>query len=720
MLTVSERISTSVLDHQRHAAQQIAEDWRAAGKADATAAIEQLGGPAVHKSIVLDLAYEEYCLLREAGHQVSPDDFVRRFPAIALSLRRQICIHDALSARGVLGDPEDLPEWPVAGDIIGGFLLKEELGRGSFGRVFLASEISLRERQVVVKIARHGLHEAQLLAQVPHAGVVPVYSVATDEEWGLTTLCMPFISRATLLDVIEILHASGSAPTGAWQIAAAARSVSCQDDFLVPRAYEGSTSAQGTFADAVTMFGYLLAGALTATHGKGIFHRDIKPSNILVDHFGCPLLIDFNLSSEPLTDVSLGGTLPYMAPEQLQAYIDAIEGRPVCHTVSESADLFSLGVCLFQLLYGVHPFAPLPMDLPNVELANYLLERQALGPRRVPVGEARVDGILKKILNRCLEFDSRRRPQSASELALEFQKSMSLRNRISRFARINPWLTRLSFSVIGVSLMAGVVWHACQPSDNERITQLADTALRNGQYSDAILHLNQLIEQAPKDYSLLSRRGDAYVKTAQTQVALGDFIKADTMQPSVDLKAKIAWCYMETGHYSNAVRWYREILQVTPDDAVIHNNLGYALMQDSSYSLAIEHFSKAIELDATKSIVYLNRADALFQRSLRSRQPTPDSALQDIHRFATTWRSRGGDGYLLACRICSTTQVPEKEKFLEYLTHCVQHEVSRRTLESDDLLSELLTMPEAVVVLARAKVDTENAITLRTIPPWFD
>ena len=268
--------------------------------------------------------------------------------------------------------------------------------------------------------------------------------------------------------------------------------------------------------------------------------------------------------------------------------------------------------------------------------------------------------------------------------------------------------------------MAGVVWYACQPSDNERITQLADTALRNGRYSDAILHLNQLIEQVPEDDSLLSMRGDAYVKTAQIQVALDDFIKADTIQPSVDLKGKTAWCYMETGHYSNAIRWYREVLKVTPDEAVIHNNLGYALMQDSSFSLAIEHFSKAIELEPTRSIVYLNRADALFQRSLRTRQPTPDSAMQDFDRFATTWRIRGGDGYLLACRICCTTQVPDKQKFLEYLKLCVQHNVSRLTLESDDLLSELLLMPEAAAVLAKGKVDAQDSITLRTIPPWFD
>ena len=67
----------------------------------------------------------------------------------------------------------------------------------------------------------HGLHEAQILARVPHAGVVPIYSVGQDEDWGLTVLCMPFISRATLLDVIEIVHAERRFPGDAPGVAGA-------------------------------------------------------------------------------------------------------------------------------------------------------------------------------------------------------------------------------------------------------------------------------------------------------------------------------------------------------------------------------------------------------------------------------------------------------------------------------------------------------------------
>lgn len=715
MQIVDRRISTVVLDQQREAAKQVKADWRAGRTADAAEAIEMLGA-ALHKSIVLDLAYEEYCLMREAGHAVDPDSFVRRFPCVALSLRRQICIHEALSVRGVLGNPEDLPEWPTAGDVIAGFLLMEELGRGSFGRVFRANEISLRERQVVVKLAKHGLHEAQLLAQVPHAGVVPVYSVATDEEWGLTSLCMPFISRATLLDVIEIVHGGKARPADARQISDAARSVNCKDDFLVDHSTRGAVSPNGTFADAVALFGYLVTQALKTTHARGIYHRDLKPSNILVDQFGCPLLIDFNLSSEPLDDVPLGGTLPYMAPEQLRAFVDAVEGRETHHEIGATADVFSLGVCLFELLYGVHPFAPLPMDLTNIELAHYLLERQALGLRRVPSGEPFVDASLKRILARCLEFDSARRPQSADELAAQLQVSQSLGNRINRFVRIYPRLAKLTTWTVGASLVVGGAWYSTRPTDYERAKARADSALRNHEYFDALRHLNVVISNAPGDADSLILRGNAYLETAQTGRALSDFTQAHKLKPTSVLAPRIAWCNMELGYYSVAARWYRDILKDFPDASVIHNNLGYALAQDSAYSSAIVHYSRAIDLNPKLSTAYLNRADAVFQQSLRSGKPTPVAALDDFRR-SQRGRLSSGETCLLGCRICSHLADPDNEAFLQYLRACVARGVPRSILMSDEFIQEMLAGPAAQTILAQAPEDGDVSRSIRVIPP---
>ena len=77
---------------------------------------------------------------------------------------------------------------------------------------------------------------------------------------------------------------------------------------------------QGTYVDGVVHLVAQLAEALQHTHQAGICHRDLKPSNVLLTPSGCPMLLDFNLSSDTqLEQTFVGGTLPYMAPEDLRS-----------------------------------------------------------------------------------------------------------------------------------------------------------------------------------------------------------------------------------------------------------------------------------------------------------------------------------------------------------------------------------------------------------------
>ncbi|MEQ9412115.1 MAG: serine/threonine-protein kinase [Fuerstiella sp.] len=720
MLMADQRDSTVEIEQQRDAAEQLKAAWRNGARADAAAAVAQLGGPALHRSIVLELAYEEYCLLREAGESVDTDRFLKRFPRVARTLKRQICIHEALSARGVLADPDGLPEWPVAGDIIAGFRLLEELGRGSFGRVFRASEINLDERQVVVKLAKRGLHEAQLLARVPHAGVVPVYSVATDRKWDLTVLCMPFISRATLRNVIDIVHADQTRPpTCSSVIAMAARSVNCEQDTLVPHSRFSGGPERGTFADGVSVFGYLVAGALKTTHSAGIFHRDLKPSNILVDQFGCPLLIDFNLSSEPLQEMPLGGTLPYMAPEQLLAFLDASAETetPTTVEVGAAADLFSLGACLFELLYGIHPFAPIPSGLSNIELGHYLLERQALGPGSAPLREQFVDARLKNIISRCLEFDAARRPQSAQELADALQDTLTLGNRWRRIVRLYPRLAKTGVLSLAGSVLGAAVWFNSLPSESEHLRNLADTAFRSGHYADALAPLNQLLLESPDNETLLTLRGQAYLKTEKYAEAVVDLEALYNRAPTAETATKIAWCNIQLGQNSVAARWYQRILNEFSETASTHNNLGYTLAREGAFSKAIEHYNRALELSPNHTLAILNRAEALFQQSLQNGQPTPLSALQDL-QLSEYGRMATGETFLLACRICSNLEPTDQARFLQALQSCVEHQVPRNLLESDKSVSRMRHLPGVTERLQQLPVEGGSlSRSRRLVPP---
>src|SRR5262249_6473367 len=99
---------------------------------------------------------------------------------------------------------------PGAGDDFLGFRLLEELGRGAFGRVFLARQGDLADRQVVLKISADLHGESQTLAQLQHTNIVPVYSVHRARPFP--AVCMPYFGATTLADVLKRLHEEPSLP----------------------------------------------------------------------------------------------------------------------------------------------------------------------------------------------------------------------------------------------------------------------------------------------------------------------------------------------------------------------------------------------------------------------------------------------------------------------------------------------------------------------------
>ncbi|HKI21260.1 MAG TPA: serine/threonine-protein kinase, partial [Isosphaeraceae bacterium] len=300
--------------------------------------------PELDDESLLALIYEEYCLREEAGESPTPAEYQARFPDIARSFQEVLEIHDLVGRAGapsVRARRESGPPFPATGETIAGFRLVAELGRGAFARVYLAEEQHLADRPVALKVSRTGSREPETLARLQHTHIVPVYSSRTDPLTGLHLLCMPYLGRVTLL---QILHHPGirSARSGADLLGL----LDCLEPLVgvTEKTSSRASLATLTYARAIAWWGARMAEALEHAHDRGVLHRDIKPSNVLLTSDGLPMLVDFNLSREitidgPNADVSVGGTLGYMAPERLVALAEGLPDH-----VDARCDIYSLGV----------------------------------------------------------------------------------------------------------------------------------------------------------------------------------------------------------------------------------------------------------------------------------------------------------------------------------------------------------------------------------------
>jgi eukaryotic-like serine/threonine-protein kinase len=420
----------------RKLASAIRAEWSRGAAPDARAALARHPSLLRDESLVLDLAYEEFCRRRQAGERVDREEFCGRFPGVRSRLRNMLDAEHLLGAdagflQGVF-DEARAESWPEPGERFGDFALLRELGRGGFARVFLAREASTGDRAVAVKLSRAPGAEAKTQGPLDHPNVVPVHSARHDPATGLYVVCMPFFGSATLNDVLDHLYPTpGTAPPRAASAIAGAirRQARPGDPEPAPRG-EGLRLDRGAFADGVARLGLRLAEALAFLHARKVYHLDLKPSNVLLTPGGEPLLLDFNLSARPEDpEHRLGGTPPYMAPEHLSAF----QGSPAA-PLDGRADGFALGVVLYELLTGSHPFGPVP-DGDAREQGRVLLGRQKAGCVPVRRRNPDVSVALAGLIERCLRFDPGDRPADAAELAQALRRELSGWRALWRGAR---------------------------------------------------------------------------------------------------------------------------------------------------------------------------------------------------------------------------------------------------------------------------------------------
>ena len=258
-----------------------------------------------------------------------------------------------------------------------------ELGRGGMGVVYRARDPMLN-REVAVKllatteltpeIEERFQREAQIVAQMDHPGIVPIYDVGRHD--GSLFFVMPLVDGTTLRRIL----------------------------------YDGSLRL-GEVLDIATQ----VADALDYSHSRGVVHRDIKPENIMVAREESGTLrirvMDFGLAhattENRLTKTgTLVGTVTYLSPEQVTAH--AFDGR---------SDIYSLGTVMYECLTGEAPFTG------EVQSVLYRIVHEIPQPPRSLGSEIREE--LQNIILQCLEKDPGRRPQKAGQLSEALRRHRS-------------------------------------------------------------------------------------------------------------------------------------------------------------------------------------------------------------------------------------------------------------------------------------------------------
>ncbi len=368
--SLGERLCTEMVDR-----------WRRGERVPAEAFLQR--HPELDSEFSFELVLTEVVLRQEYGEPAPREEFVWRFPQFAERLERHFALYATLTAdEGDSTAPtfHPRPSAPAAAcdelPSVPGYELLGELGRGGMGVIYKARETNLG-RPVALKFlpAEYAsdqdrlerlLREARTASALNHPHICTVHALGEHE--GRPFIVMELIEGATLQTLLSRRV----------EIDEAAR--------LLRQA----------------------AQALAAAHAAGVVHRDIKPENVMVRGDGYVKVLDFGLARRLPTLTHPGpnsgsttepgailGTVAYMSPEQVRG-----------DTADSASDVFSLGIVLYQLVAGQHPFEA---DSPLGMLHAIATRRPLPLARLNPSAPAALTGLLEAMLHK----DARLRPTAA-------------------------------------------------------------------------------------------------------------------------------------------------------------------------------------------------------------------------------------------------------------------------------------------------------------------
>jgi len=282
------------------------------------------------------------------------------------------------SRNTVEDSPSPLADSLIGSTIDGRYLVEKELGRGGMGAVYLARDLSLHNRPIVIKtllpaslqaayVVRKFKQEVEALSRIDHPGVVNVLTAGELAD-GKLYIGMQYVKGVTL---------------------------------------RSQLTSEGMDLERAAIILKQVGAALDDVHEKGIFHRDLKPENIMLQTLkgGAELvkIVDFGIAKVKDSVVAPStvnetpvGTVLYMSPEQLRG-----------QRITAASDVYSMAVIAYEMVTGRRPFNPVS--------GPQLLEMHRAGVRVRPVDlRSTLSTEAQAIILRALSFEPPDRYQTAS------------------------------------------------------------------------------------------------------------------------------------------------------------------------------------------------------------------------------------------------------------------------------------------------------------------
>ena len=497
----------------------------------------------------------------------------------------------------------------------GNYELLEEIARGGMGVVYRARQVNL-DREVAVKLMLHGAlasaadverfrAEAAAAASLRHPHIVAIHEIGEHE--GQHYFSMDLVTGRNL----DELTRSGPLPArrAAELVAAVAR-------------------------------------AVDHAHRHGVLHRDIKPSNVIVDAEGQPHVTDFGLARRMVDPGGMTlagqilGTPGFMAPEQAT-------GDP--QNVGVSADVYSLGAVLYQLLTGRPPF----MGANLIAVLRQVAETEAVAATLL---NPAVPRDLETIAQKCLNKDATRRYAGAAELADDLERFLRHEpilarpvgpwGRLARWARRNPSVAALTGTVAALLLLVAVGATAsaarlARARRAETVQRLeSETRLRQGEQLIQFMLgdlaerlepvgrldlLDSTIAEVDKFYSgmapeTMTPDGERARAKVMKEVGNVRFSQGRFEEAYANYERSIAAYRSLTARYPDRLQWRAELANVLNDLGLaygqqsVRNDLGLASGRQDAFAKATSLLEESLAI--YRSLVILEPRNAHWLRWL--------------------------------------------------------------------------------------------------------